>query len=107
MIVFSQYVERDLLDLVDVLIDEGYIYSYPFAVKYVDELIDYIEGHINYCVHKKAPDYFQRYGNDLKYMTYNSNNHTTWYILFEEHKDVFFIKYITNNKYEGHYFNVN
>ena len=106
MLVFSPYVERDLLNLVDVLIDKGYLYSYPFAVKYVDDLIEYIETHIDICIHKDAPSFFSKYGRNLKYMTYKCNYHTTWYILFEEHDDVLFVKYITNNKYEGHYFNV-
>lgn len=106
MVVFSPLVEDDLLKLVDILIDEGYLYSYPFAMKYVDELIEYIEEHIEHSVRKTAPSFFRKYGNELKYITYNSTNDTTWYILFEVYDEVFFVKYITNNKFEGQYFNI-
>lgn len=106
MVVFSPLVEDDLLKLVDILINEGYLYSYPFAVKYVDGLIEYVENHIEQRVSRPAPSFFSKYGSDLKYITYNSTHDTTWYILFEVHGDVFFVKYITNNKFEGQYFNV-
>lgn len=106
MVAFSPDVEKDILGLVDVLIEEGYICSYPFAVKYVDDLIDYIESNIDICVRKEAPSFFYKYGKNLKYMTYHSSCHTTWYILFEEHGDTALVKYITNNKFEGHYFNI-
>ena len=66
-------------------------------------LIDYIENHIDVSLHKKAPEFFNSYGKNLKYMTYN-NSQTTWYIFFEEHANCFHVKYITNNKYEGQYF---
>lgn len=104
-VIYSPLVESDLLNLIDILIEEEYLYSYPFAIKYVDDLVDYVDNHINNCLHKPAPEFFCKYGNDMKYMIYNRFN-ITWYILFEEHSDCYFIKYITNNRYEGHCFNI-
>ena len=105
-VVFSTHVEKDLLLLVDILIDEGYISTYPIAVKYVDDLIDYILEHIEIALCKPVPAFFNKYGNNMKYMMYQRSNHITWYIMFEEFEECFFVKYITNNKYEGQYFNV-
>lgn len=105
-VVFSPYVESDLWELIEILINEGYISSFPFAVKFVQDLVEYIETHLQNKPHKKAPNIFGKYGHNLKYITYNSKSKTTWYILFEEHVDSYFVTYITNNKFEGHYFNV-
>ena len=37
-IVFSPYVERDLEDLVDILIDKGYLSSLPYAIEYSPDM---------------------------------------------------------------------
>ena len=104
-VVFSPQVYSDIMDLVDILIDRGYISSYPFAVRYVDELIDYIVAHIGVRPHKTAPSHFCKYGTALQYITYNRNHNITWFILFEIHPTMYIVKYITNNQYEGQYFN--
>lgn len=104
-VVFAPLVETDLLNLVDILVDEGYISTYPFAIKFVDELIDYILENIETSLHLTAPAFFRKYGTNLKYMIYKSKHQTTWYIMFEERNDCYLVTYITNNKYEGQYFN--
>ena len=102
---FSPQVYSDIIDLVDILIEKDYISTYPFAVRYVDELIDYIVEHIGARPHKPAPSFFSKYGTDLHYITYNRNHNITWFILFESYPTGYLVKYITNNQYEGQYFN--
>lgn len=52
----------------------------------------------------KASDYFERYGKDLLYVSYPKNKRTTWYFFFTYHpdKDIYLIRYITNNHVAGH-----
>ena len=106
MVAFSPQVYSDIINLTDILVEKEYISSYPFAVKYVDDLIDYIEAHIESRPHKIAPPFFRKYGTDLRYITYNRSHNVTWFILFETHPNGYLVKYITNNQYEGQYFNI-
>ena len=103
---FSPQVYSDIMGLVEILVEKEYISTYPFAVKYVDELIDYIVLHIDSRPHKVAPSFFSKYGSDLRYITYNRNHNITWFILFESDSTGYLVKYITNNQYEGQYFNL-
>lgn len=105
-VMFTPQVEDDIMSLVDLLIDNGYLGDKRFAISYVDEFIDYIESSIELLPHKDAPSFFRKYGTDLKYIMYNRSHNTTWYILFECRENAYLVKYITNNHYEGQYFNV-
>lgn len=67
-VVFSPYVESDLLRLIDILIEEGYISTYPFAVNYINDLVDYIVSNLPSSFHKNAPSFFSKYGSNLKYI---------------------------------------
>ena len=104
-VAFSPQVYSDIIGLVDILVAKDYISSYPYAVKYVDDLIDYIVAHIDTRPHKEAPVFFNKYGVNLQYITYNRNHNITWFILFECYPTEYVVKYITNNQYEGQYFN--
>ena len=42
-------------------------------------------------------------GNNLFYITYNSNKQTTWYIFFQKTDLCYFIRYITNNHVVGQF----
>ena len=70
---------------------------------YVEELIADIQQNIHSKLKKKAPAFFERYGKDMYYITYQRNSNTTWYIFFSVIGDTYFIKYITNNHVSGQY----
>ena len=42
---------------------------------------------------------------DIIGLVYNRNHNVTWFILFECYPTEYVVKYITNNQYEGQYFN--
>lgn len=102
-VVFAPEVEEDLYGLIEVLVDKGYLGTYFFAISYVEDLIADIQQNIHSKLKKKAPAFFERYGKDMYYITYQRNRNTTWYIFFSEIEDVYFVKYITNNHVSGQY----
>lgn len=105
-VVFAPEVEEDLYGLIKILVEKEYLGTYPFAISYVEELIADIQQNIHSKLKKKAPAFFERYGKDMYYITYQRNSNTTWYIFFSVIGDTYFIKYITNNQvYFLAYFN--
>lgn len=96
-VVFAPEVEEDLYGLIKILVEKEYLGTYPFAISYVEELIADIQQNIHSKLKKKAPAFFERYGKDMYYITYQRNSNTTWYIFFSVIGDTYFIKYITNN----------
>ena len=71
------------------------------AREYVDELIDFIRDELPHLHRKAAPRYFDKYGQDMDYVTFRKNKHTHWYVFFNEYEVdgevVFQIRHITNN----------
>ncbi len=102
-VVFAAEVEEDLYDLIEILVERGYLSTYPFAISYVEELIIDVQRKIHSKLKKKAPAFFERYGKDMYYITYQRNPNTTWYIFFSVIEDTYFVKYITNNHVSGQY----
>lgn len=102
-VVFAPEVEEDLYELIEVLIEKEYLGTYPFAISYVEDLISDIQQNINSKSKKKAPVFFERYGKDMQYITYQRNANTTWYIFFSIVEGTYFIKYITNNHVSSQY----
>ena len=102
-IVFAPEVEEDLYELIEILIEKDYLGTYTFAISYVEDLIIDIQQNIHTKLKKKAPVFFERYGKDMQYVTYQRNASTTWYVFFSIIEDSYFIKYITNNHVSGQY----
>lgn len=102
-VLFAPEVEEDLYELIEVLVEIEYLGTYPFAISYVEDLIADIQQNIQSKLKKKAPAFFERYGKDMLYVTYQRNPNTTWYIFFSVDEDTYFIKYITNNHVSGQY----
>ena len=102
-VVFAPEVEEDLYDLIEVLIEKEYLGTYPFAISYVEDLIVDIQQNIHSKLKKKAPAFFERYGKDMYYITYQRNNNTTWYVFFSIVEESYFVRYITNNHASGQY----
>ena len=47
-VVFASEVEEDLYELIEVLIEEEYLGTYPFVISYVEDLISDIQQNIFY-----------------------------------------------------------
>ncbi len=102
-IVFAPEVEDDLFELVEILVDKGYLGTYGFAISYVEDLVSFIQTNIQKCIRIKAPSSFHQFGSDLWYISYQRNANTTWYIFFTQIGDVYWVKYITNNHVAAHH----
>ena len=76
-VVFAPEVEEDLYGLIKILVEKEYLGTYPFAISYVEELIADIQQNIHSKLKKKAPAFFERYGKDMYYITYQRNSNTT------------------------------
>lgn len=103
-VLFAPEVEEDLYELIEILIEKGYLGTYAFAISYVEDLVSDIPRNIHTKLKKKAPAFFERYGKNMQYITYRRNANTTWYIFFSVvEENIYFIKYITNNHVSGQY----
>lgn len=102
-VIFAPEVEDDLFDLVEILVQKGYLGTYDFAISYVEDLVYFIQANIQKKIRMKAPAYFNKFGSDLWYITYRRNTNTTWYIFFTQMEDVYWVKYITNNHVVAQY----
>lgn len=103
-IVLSHEFVDELEDLFDILIERGFFSYDEYALKYIDEIEQFITSSIQVYPRRKAPAIFAKYGHDLKYISFKKNARTTWYILFEETDSAFFVRHITNNHVSGQYF---
>ena len=103
-IIFSKKVELYLDELMLLLFEEGY-FGFPDSAKlYVDRLISFIEEHVGVYPGKIAPNYFRRFGQNLKYISYRVNKNTSWYFFYQERNNIFLIRHITNNHVAAQYF---
>ena len=105
-IVLSLEFIDELEELFDILVDRKFFSYDEYALQYIDDIESFISSSIHSYPKREAPAIFAKYGNDLKFIAYKRNARTTWYILFEETEDVFFIRHITNNHVSGQYFNI-
>ena len=103
-IIFSEKVELYLNELMQLLFEEEY-FGFPDSAKlYVDNLILFAEKYIGILPGKTAPEYFQYYGNNMKYVTYQANKRTSWYIFYQERNHIYLIRHITNNHVAAQHF---
>jgi len=93
-----------LEELSMILIEENYFSFVEAADKYIEDIVNFILTNINNFPHKKAPEFFSKYGKDLLYIFYNRNKNTTWYIFFEKTEIHYIIRHISNNHIVGKYF---
>lgn len=103
-IVLSHEFVDELDELFDILIERGFFSYDEFALKYIDDIEQFIISSIHAYPKRKAPSAFAKYGTDLQYIAYKKNARTTWYVLFEETASAFFVRHITNNHVSGQYF---
>ena len=100
---FSDSVSSYFEELTETLFWKDYFGFIDSALDYVSNMKDYIEKYIAIMPNYIAPDYFDKYQKGMRYMTYQANKRTTWYIFFKQSDNRFMIYYITNNHYEGQY----
>ncbi|MCZ2100816.1 MAG: hypothetical protein LC107_04675 [Chitinophagales bacterium] len=92
-----------LNNLVTILYLNDYFGFIESAKKYTADIITFIEQKIHILPHHTAPEYFSKYQSGMKYIAYQANKRTTWYIFFKQSGNQFLIYYITNNHFEGQY----
>jgi hypothetical protein len=96
-VITTEDVKIFLDELFNILLEKHY-FSYRVDAKlYVDLLICYAKHYLSILPAKDAPPYFNRYGSNLKYITYRANKTTSWYIFYQQWENVFLIRHITNN----------
>lgn len=103
-IIYAPEVVDDLVDLIDILVKEGYLYTFEDASQYVQDILHHFRKNVEVYPVKHAPSIFSRYGKDLKCLPYKRNQRTTWYIIFAEYADTYHVVNITNNHVAAQYF---
>ena len=87
--------------LVFTLYDKEYFSFLETSKRYVERLIDDILRTLPEKLHKPAPEYFNKYGEDMEYASFLKNKHTTWYAFFTKYEDngeiIYLVRYIANN----------
>ena len=88
-------------ELVLILHEEGYLGSYEFSKKYVNELIESIKISLPVRRRLLAPKRFDKYGKGMKYAAFRKSKRTTWYVFFKTYKqngeEIYLVRYIANN----------
>jgi hypothetical protein len=102
-VLYHQSVEDSLLELIEILYLKEYFGFYDSALNYVVELKNEIELSIDNLPKKKAPKYFNKFKENLSYITINKNKNTSWYVFFLSDKTTHYIYYIGNNHSCGQY----
>ena len=103
-ITYTEEIEEFLDELGNLLFEKGYFSFYEDAEVYIDKITQYAEQYIGILPGKNAPQHFNCYGSDLKYITYRANKATLWYIFYQQLENVFIVRHITNNHVAAQYF---
>lgn len=102
-VVYSEVATEFMNDLVTILYNQDYFGFIDSALDYVFKMKDFIDKNIRTVSHYPAPRYFSKYKSGMKYIMYQANKRTTWYIFFKQSENRFMIYYITNNHFEGQF----
>ena len=100
---YSVSVELQLKESIDQLVERGYFSEEDYAVNYIRDLVTYFQLNLDHLTAFDAPEYFARYGKNLKYAIYRKSSRTTWYAFFQETPDALTIVYLANNHLMGHH----
>ena len=95
IIIYSDSAEETLSELVDLLYKFKYFGFRNSAIEYTMKIVDFIDQNIDKPITKNTPKSFQKYGK--KYLRYKANNHTFWYIFFDEKDNRLLINHILTN----------
>ncbi|MDR2205710.1 MAG: hypothetical protein LBE36_06090 [Flavobacteriaceae bacterium] len=90
-------------ELIETLFWQDYFGFPDSAFQYVLDMKNYIETNIANLPKYPAPLYFSKYQTGMKYVVYQPNNRTAWYLFFLQEDNKYLICYITNNHFEGQF----
>lgn len=106
-VLFLPEVVDQFLELAEILYQKGYLGLKEIAVNYAEQLFRDIQTDLPIKVKKNAPEYFNRYGNNLLYSSFSKNRHTTWYVFYSVHErdgqTVYLVRYLGNNHVIAHH----
>lgn len=102
-VLYSVEVVLQLEESIDQLVERGYFSEEDYAVNYIRDLVTYFQLNLNHLSAFDAPEYFSRYGNNLKYALYRKSRRTTWYAFFRETPEALVIVFLGNNHLIGHH----
>lgn len=104
-IVYSPSVKQYLKRTITILYVKEYFSYAENAKEYVKNLITDIEASIPILQHKTPTQSPLKGVKNIKYITINKGNRTTWYVYFTVHglnRDIIIVHYISNNHVSGH-----
>ena len=94
-IVFQKEAILFLDDLIEILFRKNYFSYKENSEAYVSDIYQFIEENISSFPNKNVPNVLKHLGS--KYIFYNSNQRTTWFVFFENQNNNYLITYILNN----------
>ena len=109
-VLFLPEVVQQFLELAEILYDQGYMGFKDSAIDYSEDLFKEIHSTLPIKVHREAPEYFNRYGENMSYSSFTKNKHTTWYVFFNEYQisgeTVYLVRYMSNNHAIAHHLEI-
>ena len=97
----------DLEHLIDILYDKGYFGCEESSIDYVVDLFNEILNKLPYRLKKRAPKYFEKYGEGLYYAVFPKSKRTQWYVFFKIYRlngELHYqVRHITNNHIVAQY----
>lgn len=97
-IIYSPEVKIYFIELIDVLFEKEYFGFPESAEEYVNKIREFIEQKIGFYPPKNTHLELLKFGE--KYIRYESNSNTSWYIFYSQIDHTYFIKLISNNHSE-------
>lgn len=100
-VLFLPEVSQQFIELAEILYDKGYVNFLDTALEYSASLFKDIQASLPMKVHRKAPTWFDRFGQDMFYASFPKNKHTTWYVFFNVYNVngdvVYLVRYMSKN----------
>lgn len=105
-VLFLPEVSQQFVELTEVLFDMGYMSFIDEAVSYSEDLFHDIKNNLHVKVSRKSPEYFNRYGINMRYSSFSKNKNTIWYVFFNVYEvngeTIYLVRYMSNNHVIGH-----
>jgi len=95
IIIFSEEFHQSIEDLVEILFVKKYFGFEEDCQNDGDRIYDFVINNITLPTSKISPEKFQKYGK--KYLRYDANSQTSWYIFFDQKDHRFLVNHILNN----------
>ncbi|MDR0865612.1 MAG: hypothetical protein LBO74_11870 [Candidatus Symbiothrix sp.] len=88
-------------ELAKILYEKDYFGFEQNAIEYAEDLFNDIKESLPNKQCKKAPEYFNQYGENMYYATFKKNKNTQWHAFFNIMDDngeiIYLVRYISNN----------